>query len=60
MVSLEECAVKVAGEVIRKPVSVHFVLPNSDGDRFDRCLNQLRLGDIIEVKFLPFLPKEVS
>ncbi len=59
-ISLEECKVKVAGKVVRKAVSIHFTCPDMDGDRFDRCLNSLQPGDIIQVKFLPFLPKETS
>ena len=38
--------------------AISFSCPNEDGDRFNRCLEALRLDDVIEVRFLHFLPKE--
>jgi hypothetical protein len=45
-------------KLVEKPVfSVRFVHPRMDGERFERCLKALRVGDVIEVRFLPFLPE---
>ena len=35
-----------------------FLMLDGDGIRFERCLRALRSGDVVEVRFLPFLPKE--
>jgi hypothetical protein len=45
----------------KKPfVTVNFVHPDMDGVAFERCLKGLRNGDIVEVRFLPYLPKEAE
>ena len=44
----------------KEHLPVHFSMPNEDGDRFSRCLQGLRDGDFIEVKFLPYCPKEAE
>jgi hypothetical protein len=41
-------------------VTVSFVHPDMDGVAFERCLKGLRNGDIVEVRFLPYLSKEAE
>ena len=46
------------GELNRLDETISFSCPDEDGVNFERCLKALRSGDIIEVRFLPFLPKK--
>ena len=48
-----------SGKAEKAPiVAVRFVHPRRDGSQFQRCLKALHTGDVVEVRFLPFLPKE--